>query len=218
MRGAGLRPLAGGRAALALVLAFAMLLATPATAQGEAQAAGDGGAAAVPQGALGGAADGRASEQAAGIRSLFSRLDANQDGQVDASETARYAGSAFDFGGEEGWSVAVAAARSQAALDGADAGGTVSQSELAAHLRVLLQVRALGMAAGCCPPAAGLAQLGCLAWALRGPGLCRLASCAPLPATLCSTHLLCRTTCAAGPQGDRVGVARPQPAAVCPCL
>ena len=65
-----------------------------------------------------------------------------QDGEVTAAETAHYVGqdAGFDWAAQEGWSVAAAAQHSQEALDGADAGGTVSKAELAAHLRALLQV------------------------------------------------------------------------------
>ena len=64
-----------------------------------------------------------------------------QDGELTAAETAHYVGqdASFEWLEQEGWSVAAAAQHSQQALDGADAGGTVSQAELAAHLRALLQ-------------------------------------------------------------------------------
>ncbi|PRW56551.1 type III [Chlorella sorokiniana] len=77
----------------------------------------------------------RAAEQ------LFQQLDANKDGEVTAAETAHYVDqdAGFDWLAQEGWSVAAAAQHSQQALDGADAGGTVSKAELAAHLRALLQ-------------------------------------------------------------------------------
>ncbi len=72
---------------------------------------------------------------------------------MTAAETAHYVGqdAGFDWAAQEGWSIAAAAQHSQEALDGADAGGTVSKAELAAHLRALLQVRA------CMPSCCGLA-------------------------------------------------------------
>lgn len=62
---------------------------------------------------------------------------------MTAAETAQYVGqdAGFDWLAQEGWSMADAALHSAQALDGTDAGGTVSKAELAAHLRALLQVR-----------------------------------------------------------------------------
>ena len=81
---------------------------------------------------------------------------------MTAAETAQYVGqdSGFDWLAQEGWSVAAAAQHSTEALDGTDAGGTVSKAELAAHLRALLQVRRPHLlAAGC----------GASAWCSRAP-------------------------------------------------
>lgn len=75
------------------------------------------------------------------VERLFTKLDSNRDGQLDASEAERYAATAGLDWQAEGWSPQRAAAAGAAALDSSDAGETVSRAELQAHLRVLLQVR-----------------------------------------------------------------------------
>lgn len=79
-------------------------------------------------------------DQKAGLQRLFRDIDTNHDGQLDDAETAQFAAASLDLQ-QEGWSAQAAQAASRAALDGPDAGATVSEAELAAHLVALLQVR-----------------------------------------------------------------------------
>jgi hypothetical protein len=78
-------------------------------------------------------------DQQAGLQRLFRDIDKNADGQLDELETAQFAAASLDLK-QEGWSAQAAQAASRAVLDGPDAGATVSEAELAAHLVALLQV------------------------------------------------------------------------------
>jgi hypothetical protein len=79
-------------------------------------------------------------ERAASLEAVFASIDVNHDGQLDASETERFAAASLDPQ-QEGWSAAAAGAASRGALDGPDAGATVSREEVVAHLAALMQAR-----------------------------------------------------------------------------
>lgn len=106
------------------------------TAGGSAPPAG-GAAPAVPPG---GGGKGHGGSADAAVERLFVELDTNQDNQITAEEIALSAAAAGLDWDAEGWTRQRAAAAGAAALDGADAGTTVSRQELQAHLRALLQV------------------------------------------------------------------------------
>ena len=62
---------------------------------------------------------------------LFSRIDTDGDGQIEASEAARYIGDA-SVGAEDLQCM-------QANVDGADQGDTISEKELQRHLQSLMK-------------------------------------------------------------------------------
>ena len=78
-------------------------------------------------------------ERAASLQRLFQAIDLDADGQLKRAELERYAAASLDMQ-QEGWAARDAVHASQEALDGPDAGASVSAAELAAHLRALMQV------------------------------------------------------------------------------
>ena len=67
---------------------------------------------------------------------LFSRIDTDGDGQIEASEAARYIGDA-SVGDEDLQCM-------QANVDGADQGDTISEKELQRHLQTLMKASSVG--------------------------------------------------------------------------
>lgn len=74
-----------------------------------------------------------------GLSEFFSQLDTDQDGQIQPAEAIQYIGKEFgetDFPEQD---LGAAVQRMESKLDSSDTDVTVSQAEVEAHLRNLLQ-------------------------------------------------------------------------------
>ena len=118
--------------AACLLFCCCCTLPAPASAEGATTAA----AAAVAATAAGKHTE---AERQASLQRLFQAIDLDADGQLKRAELERYAAASLDMQ-QEGWAAGEAVHASQEALDGPDAGATVSAAELTAHLRALMQV------------------------------------------------------------------------------
>ncbi len=87
---------------------------------------------------------GSAAEQDArhlGLSEFFSQLDTDRDGQIQAAEAMQYIGKEFGDAEYDANEVEAAAHRMESHLDSSDSDATVSQAEIEAHLRNLMQAR-----------------------------------------------------------------------------
>lgn len=74
-----------------------------------------------------------------GLSEFFNQLDTDQDGQIQASEAMQYIGKEFGNSEFEEQDLDAAVQRMESKLDSSDTDMTVSQAEVEAHLRTLLQ-------------------------------------------------------------------------------
>jgi hypothetical protein len=82
-----------------------------------------------------------------GLDEFFKRVDIDGDGQVGPTEARRYIGANLGATGEAEISAALTQMTDN--LDSSDAGNTISEAEVEAHLRKLMQVQTLASLSWC---------------------------------------------------------------------
>ena len=80
-------------------------------------------------------------ERHLGLSEFFSQLDTDRDGQIQAAEAMQYIGQEFGDAEYPAQELEAAVQRMESKLDSSDVDATVSQAEVEAHLRNLMQAR-----------------------------------------------------------------------------
>ena len=80
-------------------------------------------------------------DKKSGLSEFFSQLDTDRDGQIQAAEAMQYIGKEFGDAEYPAKELEAAVQRMESKLDSSDTDETVSQAEVEAHLRNLMQAR-----------------------------------------------------------------------------
>lgn len=78
-------------------------------------------------------------ERPRGLSEFFSQLDTDKDGQIQSSEALQYVGTEFGDSEYTEQELEAAVRRMETKLDSSDVDATISQAEVEAHLRNLMQ-------------------------------------------------------------------------------
>jgi hypothetical protein len=100
-----------------------------------------------------------------GLDEFFKRVDIDGDGQVGPTEARRYIGANLGATGEAEISAALTQMTDN--LDSSDAGNTISEAEVEAHLRKLMQVQTLASFSWCTSEGTMCRACPCMIWCPR---------------------------------------------------